>query len=232
MTERLATVRAAVAGRRWAPAAVALLCALVLAVATSLVIGLGASQERSAASRTSTTAGRESMPDEPATTVEAAADDVRELAELPGVSGSTRLHVPAIGIDAPVVPVPLQDGGVLDPPEAVTDVGWWDGSAEAGEDTGQTVLTGHTVHDRGGVMDDLDMLRAGDVVRVTDPDGHVDYAVTEVVTWTKAELTENAVEAFGQDRHHGRLVLVTCEDWSGDGYASNVVVFAEPVGDA
>ena len=107
-----------------------------------------------------------------------------------------------------------------------------DGSAHAGDDTGQTVMTGHTVHDGGGVMDDLDTLRAGDAVRVTGPEGHVDYAVTEVVTWSKAELTENAVEAFGQDRHHGRLVLVTCEDWSGDGYESNVVAFAEPVGEA
>jgi LPXTG-site transpeptidase (sortase) family protein len=228
MAERLAAVRAAVTGRRGAPAAIAVLCALIVSV--TLVVGSGASEGRSAPTGAGTTAGPQSTPDAPATTVGAAAEDLRRLAELPGTSASTRLHVPAIGIDAPVVPVPLQDGGALDPPQDVTAVGWWDGSAEAGDGTGQTVLTGHTVHDGGGVMDDLDTLRAGDQVRVTGPDGHVDYAVTEVVTWTKAELTENAVEAFGQDRHHGRLVLVTCEDWSGVAYESNVVAFAEPVG--
>lgn len=140
-----------------------------------------------------------------------------------------RLQVRALGIDAPVVPVPLQAGGVLDPPAEVSTVGWWDGSAEPGGGSGQTVLTGHTVHDGGGAMDDLEELATGDVVRVTDTDGAADYQVTGVQVWTKAELAQNAVEAFGQDRHHGRLVLVTCEDWNGRDFASNVVVFAEPL---
>ena len=169
---------------------------------------------------------------EPATVVEAAEEPPPPPTPsgLPTSSDSPRLYVPAIGIDASVVPVPLKPGGVLDPPAAVEDVGWWDGSAEAGEDDGQTVMTGHTVHSGGGVMDDLDQLTGGERVRVTDSDGFVDYEVTEVVTWSKQELYDNAVETFGQDRHHGRLVLVTCEDWLGPGsFASNVIVFADPV---
>lgn len=169
---------------------------------------------------------------EPATVVEAAEEPppASTPSRLPTSSDGPRLHVPAIGIDAPIVPVPLKPGGVLDPPTAVTDVGWWDGSAEAGADNGQTVMTGHTVQSGGGVMDDLDQLTEGERVRVTDSDGFVDYEVTEVVIWSKQELYDNAVETFGQDRYHGRLVLVTCEDWLAPGtFASNVVVFADPV---
>lgn len=149
---------------------------------------------------------------------------------VPASTKSPRLYAPEVGIDAPVVPIPLKENGVLDPPEAVTAVGWWDGSADAGAGEGQTVMTGHTVRGGGGVMDDLEELEEGDLVHVTDRDGRVDYQVTDVVTWTKAELAARAVEAFGQDRHHGRLVLATCEDWEGGDYTSNVVAFAEPLG--
>jgi LPXTG-site transpeptidase (sortase) family protein len=150
---------------------------------------------------------------------------------VPARTKSPRLFVPEVDIAAPVVPIQLQEDGVLDPPTAVSAVGWWDGSADAGAGEGQTVMTGHTVRGGGGVMDDLEELEEGDLVHVTDRDGRVDYEVTDVVTWTKAELAANAVEAFGQDRHHGRLVLVTCEDWESGAYSSNVIVFADPVQD-
>ena len=37
-------------------------------------------------------------------------------------------------------------------------------------------------------------------------------------------------EIFGQQRGSNRLVLITCSGWTGSGYTSNVVVFAEPLG--
>lgn len=151
---------------------------------------------------------------------------------VPAFTERPRLYAPDVGIDAPVVPIPLSEAGVLDPPASVTTVGWWDGSADAGSGEGQTVMTGHTVRGGGGVMDDLEELEEGDLVHLTDRDGRIDYQVTEVVTWTKAELAENAVEAFGQDRQDGRLVLVTCEDWRNGAYEANVVVFADPLPDA
>lgn len=121
---------------------------------------------------------------------------------------------------------------MLDPPASVAEVGWWDGSAKAGDTQGQSVMTGHTVSSGGGVMDDLDDLTEGDEVHVTDRNGRVDYVVTEVLVWSKEKLARNSVDTFGQDRHHGRLVLVTCEDWVDGDYRSNVVVFADPVPDA
>ena len=230
MTSRPASVRGVLAARPGGVVAV-LAVLVVLVGALRLMAGISPPEQRAAASQDDTTrpASTRGEPPTAAGGAGAALEEPHGLADLPGAGESPRLNVPAIGVDAPVVPVPLKEGGVLDPPESVTEVGWWDDSAAAGDDIGQTVLTGHTVHDGGGVMDDLDALRPGDDVRVTGPDGHTDYEVTEVVTWSKSELTENAVEAFGQDRHHGRLVLVTCEDWSGGDYDSNVVVFADPV---
>lgn len=224
MTTRLAAWRAAAAAR---PRALALVVGLACAIALVLALTIGGHEDPAAAAPGDE--ARTSGATDPAAALTPAERTAAAVATLPTSSARQQLHVPALGLEAPVVPVPLRDGGVLDPPADVADVGWWDGSAEPGGEVGQTVMTGHSVHDGGGVMDDLEQLRAGDVVRVTDPDGHVDYEVVEVTTWSKAQLAARAVETFGQDRHHGRLVLVTCEDWDGDDYASNVVVFAEPL---
>src|SRR3954468_12629318 len=70
-----------------------------------------------------------------------------------------RLVVPALKIRAPIEPIQV-DHGVLDPPHNPRDVGWWRQSARPGATHGQTVLTGHTVHTGGGVMDRLRPLRA------------------------------------------------------------------------
>ena len=40
-------------------------------------------------------------------------------------------------------------------------------------------------------------------------------------------MADHAERLFSQDVP-GRLVLVTCEDWDGERYLSNVVVVAEP----
>jgi len=46
----------------------------------------------------------------------------------------------------------------------------------------------------------------------------------------KGEVGRNAVRVCGQGAGDGRLVLVSCADWEGTAYDSNVVVFADPVG--
>jgi LPXTG-site transpeptidase (sortase) family protein len=141
-----------------------------------------------------------------------------------------RLVVPALKIHAPVLPIAVQQGGVLDPPRNPHDVGWWRSSARVGATHGQTVLTGHTVHTGGGVMDHLDKLRPGQLVKVVTRKGTMVYRTTRVVTWTKAELARRSVQVFNQRREDERLVLITCTGWTGSGYTSNVVVFADPLG--
>lgn len=142
----------------------------------------------------------------------------------------TRLVVPALDVRAPITPIEVSPSGVLDPPADVDVVGWWQRSMRPGATRGQTVLTGHTVHDGGGVMDRLGDLRPGQVVRVVTPRGAMVYRTTRVVTLSKAELAEQSRSLFGQDRARTRLVLITCTDWNGSDFESNIVAFARPLG--
>lgn len=136
--------------------------------------------------------------------------------------------VPALGVRAAVAPIGL-DGHSLTPPADPTRVGWWTGGARPGAPSGTAVLTGHTVHTGGGAFDRLDELVPGDDVRVRRTGGTVAYEVRSVEVLSRAELAHRSAGIFRQVGAP-RLVLVTCEDWDGTAYRSNVVVSAEPVG--
>ncbi len=142
----------------------------------------------------------------------------------------TRLVVPALKIRARVTPIEVNDQAVLDPPSDPSKVGWWRRSARPGATRGQTVLTGHTVHTGGGVMDDLGKLHKGQRVKIVTAKGTMVYRTTRVVTWSKARLAKRAENLFSQQRSDVRLVLITCTGWTGKDYTSNVVVFADPLG--
>jgi LPXTG-site transpeptidase (sortase) family protein len=138
-----------------------------------------------------------------------------------------RLLVPSLGVDAPVVPIEAP-GGVLTPPADPQVLGWWAAGAKPGARTGSALVTGHTVHTGGGAMDDLEQLAAGDRVWMRTDRGRIGYDVRSVVVLGKGELAERAEQLFSQEVP-GRLVLITCEDWNGVEYLSNVVVTATPV---
>ena len=156
-----------------------------------------------------------------------AAHDYRALA---APSKPLRLIVPEIGLKAPIVPIEIAPDGVLTPPSDVHEVGWWKRSAKPGAASGQTLITGHTVHTGGGVMNKLGDLRPGSLIRVQTPNGTVDYSATKVFVYTKAEVAQHAQELFSQKRQHIRLVLVTCTGWTGHDYTSNIIVFADQLG--
>jgi sortase (surface protein transpeptidase) len=88
-------------------------------------------------------------------------------------------------------------------------------------------MTGHTVHDGGGALDDLEELAVGAEVRVVTARGPTAYVVSSVEVLDKDAIARQAPDLFSQDVP-GRLVLVTCEGWDGSGYTSNVVVTATP----
>jgi LPXTG-site transpeptidase (sortase) family protein len=140
------------------------------------------------------------------------------------------LIIPSIGVHAPIVPIEIASTGVLSPPDVVKEVGWWKRSAKPGSPTGQTLVTGHTVHTGGGAMNDLGDVRPGDLVQIRTPRGTVDYNATRVFVYTKAEVAKHRNELFGQKRRHNRLILVTCTGWTGRDYTSNIIVFADPLG--
>ncbi len=149
---------------------------------------------------------------------------------LAAPSRPVRLVVPALELRARVTPIEVNTEQVLDPPADTTRVGWWRRSARPGADQGQTVLTGHTVHTGGGVMNDLGKLRRGQLVKVVTRRGTMVYRTTRVATLTKEQLAARSAGLFGQERDPVRLVLITCTDWDGTVYQSNIVAFAKPLG--
>ena len=155
-------------------------------------------------------------------TARRAAEPARRRAGAPG-----GISIPALGVEAPVVPIGAADG-VLVPPDDPSTLGWWAAGARAGDRRGSALLTGHTVHEGGGALDDLERLDPGDRVTVSVAAGPIRYVVRSVRTHTKGSLADRAGRLFSQ-QVRGRLVLVTCEDWDGGKYLSNVVVVATPV---
>jgi len=137
-----------------------------------------------------------------------------------------QLVVPTLSIDAPIVPIGAP-GGVLTPPGDPQVLGWWADGARPGAKQGSALVTGHTVHSGGGAMDDLEQLDTGDRVWMRTDQGRIGYEVRRVSVLGKGELAERAEELFDQGVS-GRLVLITCEDWNGSEYLSNVVVTASP----
>lgn len=140
-----------------------------------------------------------------------------------------RLVMPRLKVTAPVVPIEMT-GRALDPPRDYREVGWWSASAEPGSGQGQTVITGHTVHTGGASMNRLGRLRVGDRVDVVTKRGTMRYEVQRTRVYSRRQVAAQAPQLFGQDHGRGRLVLVTCTDWNGSAYESNVIVFAKPLG--
>ena len=153
----------------------------------------------------------------------------RPVAAVAAIGSPDNLAVPSVGIDAPVVPIETSTDGVLSPPADVDTAGWWQRSAEPGARAGQVLVTGHTVHDGPGVLNAMDRVQAGDRVRLRSGHQTAIYRATAVAVYSRAEVAELARKLFGQDRGRGRLVLVTCTDWNGEDYESNIIVFADPV---
>jgi LPXTG-site transpeptidase (sortase) family protein len=87
------------------------------------------------------------------------------------------------------------------------------------------VLTGHTVHDGGGVFDHLAALEVGDSVAVVTRDGQLTYTVRTVRELSKGQLAAAADRLFSRAGAPG-LVLVTCTGWDGARYLGNTVVVA------
>lgn len=147
-------------------------------------------------------------------------------------SAAARVRIPAIRVDAPVVPVGLDAGGWIaaPPPDKPGLAGWFTGAVSPGE-KGTAVVVGHVDDGRGpAVFYGLGALRKGNRVEVVRRDGRT--AVFEVY----------GVEVLGQKDFPGdrvyaskgapELRVITCGgDYSRrGGYDGNVVVFARLAG--
>jgi LPXTG-site transpeptidase (sortase) family protein len=125
-------------------------------------------------------------------------------------------------------------GGVLQVPENVQKVGWWDGSARAGEPFGSTVIAGHVDSSTGGIGFFARLLRikVGATITLTADSHRLKYRVTSVRKVARTALAaDGALEQTGPHR----LVLITCAgNYRRDkgGYDSNFLVVAKPAGSA
>ncbi len=145
----------------------------------------------------------------------------------PEPGAPARIRIPALHVDAPVLPVHAP-GSTLVPPRDPMKLGWWADGAEPGSRHGAVLVAGHTVHNGDGALDPLGTLRAGSSVVVRTANGErLRYRARSVRTYSKGSIADQAQRLFAQ---HGpeRLVLVTCTDWDGTRYLSNTVVVAVP----
>ncbi len=152
-------------------------------------------------------------------------------AEPPPVyeSGSPRrLVIPSLDVDSDIVPI-TAPGGTLTPPGDAQQVGWWSAGAEPGAEQGSALVTGHTLSRGGAALQDLETLERGDRMSVRTVNGDIDYRVQSVKVFSKGTVAADAPELFSQTVP-GRLVVITCEDFDGSVYLSNVVVTATPIG--
>ena len=143
------------------------------------------------------------------------------------IQGPYTLRIPQIGVDAPVVAIKSNQDRVLRPPRSPRLAGWWSDGAAPGEPQGSAVLVGHTVRAGGGVFDDIDQLRSGDEIEVEGSDGMLIYRVQSLDVLSKGEFARNAEQIFTQ-AGPGRLVVITCDNWDGTVWRSNIVTVATP----
>lgn len=143
-----------------------------------------------------------------------------------------RVRIPAIQVDAPVMPVGLDAEGWVDAPPAEDPnlAGWFTGAVTPGE-KGTAVVVGHVDNQQGpAVFYGLGAMKKGNRVEITRKDGRT--AVFEVYG---VEVFKK--ENFPGDRVYGskgtpELRVITCGGGYSrtTGYRGNVVVYAHLTG--
>ena len=122
--------------------------------------------------------------------------------------------------------------GVLQVPDDIQHVGWWGGSAYAGDPFGSTVIAGHVDSRLQGLgfLAELLIMQVGDLITLRTDTHTLTYRVVSATLVNKEALASDN-QALDQRGPH-RLVLITCSgQWHPEmrSYASNLVVVADPV---
>lgn len=135
------------------------------------------------------------------------------------------------GENAVVEPEPTVNG-VLQIPDDIRHVGWWDGSAYAGDPFGSTVIAGHVDSRLQGLgfFAQLLLIQVDDLITLRSDTQALTYRVVSATLISKEALASDG-QAFNQHGPH-RLVLITCSgQWHPEvrSYDSNLVVVADPV---
>ncbi|MDP9612438.1 class F sortase [Streptomyces demainii] len=193
----------------------------LIAAGVAFCLGCGMVQAGTHAQAPPSPSAAEARPTRPAATTGPVAPPMP-------LSRPTRIRIPRIGVDAPVVGVDLDASGYLQAPRATKPnlAGWYVESPTPGS-AGNSVIDGHVDTPRGpAVFYELGALHRRDPIHVTRADG------------TTAEFTVDAIEVYPKravpaDRVYGptrrpQLRVITCGGGytPGSGYRGNVVVYA------
>ncbi|NEA46054.1 class F sortase [Streptomyces sp. SID10815] len=178
-------------------------------------------------------AGTTHAPPQPAA-AEGTPDPGEERLTAPALPPSppTRIRIPSIRVDAPLMGLALTPAGSLDVPPAGDKnlAGWYESGTTPGE-RGTAIVAGHVDNTQGpAVFYDLGALKKGSRIEVDRRDGGV------------AVFTVDAIEVyqakdFPDDKVYGaaarpELRVITCGGGysRATGYQGNVVVFAHLTG--
>jgi hypothetical protein len=147
----------------------------------------------------------------------------------PEGAAPTRLSVPALGVDAPVVAVAVRPDGQLAVPGDPHVLGWWRDGAWPTAQSGTVVIDGHvdTRQDGPGALFHIASVAPGATLSLATPGGSATYVVQAVRHYPKAALPAEVFDTTGNPR----LVLISCGgvfDHATRQYRDNVVVYAVP----
>lgn len=209
-----------------------------LVIGAVAVAGVGAGQQAS----TAAAADRAAAPAEPTaspapdpTTLPGAAGRIQDPAAPAATADRSavtvsRVQIPAINVDAAVELIDRDASGVLLPPQAWADAGWYGAGVVPGA-IGPAVIAGHLDTTlREAVFAHLKQLVAGDRIVVTLSDGSQStFAVDSAIDVEKGTFPTAQVYGPTPD---AQLRLITCNgpyDDAAHSYANNYVVFASLV---
>lgn len=140
-----------------------------------------------------------------------------------------RLRIPAIRIDAAILPVGIAPDGSMDIPKGPDDTVWFDQGSLPGEN-GTAVIAGHFGWKNGipAVFDNLSELHPGNKILVENDKGEtITFVIRELRTFDE---NGNASEVFSSSDGKAHLNLITCEgvwDKASKSYSKRLVVFAD-----
>jgi hypothetical protein len=154
--------------------------------------------------------------------------------EVPARTVPLQIRIAQITVDAPLVPVGLEEDGAMEIPQRVAEIGWYDpdGLGVIPGATGTAVLAGH-VDSRtqgNGALYDLRDLQVGATIEIDLADGTTQrWLITQVTQYPKDDLPLEEVFTWAGPP---RLAVITCGgvfDRTERSYTDNIVVYAEPI---
>ena len=147
----------------------------------------------------------------------------------PILSRPERIRIKTIDLDLNLVPVGLDENGVMETPENWQEGGWYIRGGKPGE-TKNLIINGHYDTNTGAraAFFDLAKLKYGDVVEVKDEYGRIFTYKVVVLSYLDVK-DPSRLEVLENEENKSTLTLITCggDYLQGSGYDKRLVVKAE-----